>query len=129
MSDNQVGRPTKMDELTVKKLEEAFAFGCTDLEACSYADISKQTLYNYQDKNPGFIDLKERLKEKPVLLARKTVMDKMTDDGKLAMDFLKNKKSDEFNSKKLIEGTMEVKSVNDYLDELKNGEVESFNDL
>lgn len=68
------GRPTIMTEERVNKLEEAFALGCSDLEACFYADISKQTLYNYQDKNPSFVDRKEALKKNPVLKARKTVL-------------------------------------------------------
>jgi hypothetical protein len=47
-----------MTEATVAKLEQAFAFGCTDLEACLYADISKDCLYNYQKKHPEFVDRK-----------------------------------------------------------------------
>ncbi len=60
------GRPTVMTVETVNKLEEAFMLGCTDEEACFAANISKQTLYNYQDKNPEFIDRKETLKSRPV---------------------------------------------------------------
>jgi len=90
------GRPTKMTENTVNKLEEAFAMGCTDLEACLFADISKKTLYNYQDKNPEFIHRKEQLKQKPFLIARASIMNGMKEDPKLALDYMKNKKSDEF---------------------------------
>ena len=53
-----IGRPTKMTPETVKKLEEAFAIGASDGEACFYSDISKETLYTYQDKTPGFLDRK-----------------------------------------------------------------------
>lgn len=110
------GRPTKMDALTVKKLEEAFALGCTDLEACLYADISKQTLYNYQDLNPEFIDRKEKLKENPVLLARQSVINGMQEDSKLAFDYLKNKKSEEFSTKQKIDADVTV-SFLDLIDE------------
>lgn len=68
------GRPTKMTTETVKKLEEAFLLGCTDAEACLFADISKQTLYNYQDNNPEFVDRKETLKKNPVLKARAVIL-------------------------------------------------------
>jgi hypothetical protein len=64
-----------MTELTVKKLEEAFLMGCTDVEACLFADISKQTLYNYQAENPSFIDRKAQLKTNPVMKARKVLLD------------------------------------------------------
>jgi hypothetical protein len=90
------GRPTKMTDETVKKLEEAFLLGCSDLEACFYAEISKQTLYNYQDKFPKFVDRKEQLKQNPFLIARKSVIEGMEEDPKLALAYLERKKKGEF---------------------------------
>ena len=68
------GRPTVVTQAVLVKLEQAFAMGCTDLEACFYANIGKSTLYNYQQANPDFVERKNILKAKPVLLARQTVM-------------------------------------------------------
>ena len=76
-----MGRPTKMTPETIKKLEEAFLMGCTDPEACLYADISKATLYNYQNANPDFVDRKDTLKSNPVMLARKVQLDALKDDS------------------------------------------------
>ena len=87
---NKGGRPTKMDDITVLKLEDAFMAGCTDLEACCAADISKHTLYKYQEKNPGFKDRKEELKQNPFMIARKTVLKAAKNDPGVAM-FLINK--------------------------------------
>lgn len=64
------GRPTKMTDDTVRKLEEAFAMGCTDAEACLYAGIVKQTLYDYCALHPDFSDRKEMLKTSPAIKAR-----------------------------------------------------------
>lgn len=75
-----VGRPTVMTPEVVHKLESAFMLGCTDEEACLAADISKQTLYNYQEKNPEFIDRKETLKSNPVYKARKVILNAL-DEG------------------------------------------------
>ena len=102
------GRPTKMTDKVVKKLEEAFLLGCSDLEACLFADISKQTLYTYQDKNPEFVDRKEKLKENPVFIARKAVIKDMKDDGNLALKYLERKRKDEFSIKQEIDSTNEV---------------------
>ena len=44
--------------------------GCTDLEACLFAGINRDVLYDYQKKNPEFSDRKEQLKQNPFLLAR-----------------------------------------------------------
>lgn len=64
------GRPTKMTDDTVRKLEEAFTMGCTDVEACLFAGITKPTLYDYCAANPGFSDRKEALKTMPAVKAR-----------------------------------------------------------
>jgi hypothetical protein len=80
------GRPKAVTEAVLHKLEEAFAMGCTDAEACLFADICQATLYNYQNENPEFIDRKARLKTNPVLKARKVLLDAIDDqkDAKVA---------------------------------------------
>ena len=93
---NKGGRPTKMTPETIRKLEQAFSLGCTDLEACLFADIGKSTLYDYQEENPEFAERKARLKENPVLLARKSVVEALEGDPDLALKFLERKKKDEF---------------------------------
>ena len=92
------GRPTSVTPEVLRKLEEAFALGCTDLEACVFADISKSTLYDYQLANPEFTNRKEELKEKPVLKARKAVI-KVLDDPEHAKWFLERKLKKEFSQR------------------------------
>jgi len=103
MTKNKGGRPTKMSKETIAKLEEVFALGGSDSEACFYANISKQTLYNYQEKNPEFVDRKEALKEKPILKARQTVV-KALDDPKDAQWFLERKRKEEFSLRQEVTG-------------------------
>lgn len=120
---DKYGRKTVMTPSVIVKLEQAFALGCSDLEACYYAGISKSTLYNYQNSTPEFLERKEELKAKPILLARQSVMKgingyELRDDNgkvikvinapdpKLALDFLKNKMSKEF--KTAVDNTHEV---------------------
>jgi len=93
---NSVGRPTVMTEETINKLEEVFAIGGSDKEACFYANISHQTLYDYQEKHPEFIERKEALKEKPILKARQTAVSKLSESYSNAMDYLKRKRKSEF---------------------------------
>jgi hypothetical protein len=92
------GRPTKMTPETIGKLEEAFSMGCTDLEACLFADIEKTTLYKYQQDHPEFINRKEKLKENPVLKARQTILDNLEDPTN-ARWYLERKKKDEFSQR------------------------------
>lgn len=89
-------RPTKITEVVVKKLEEAFALGCSDEEACIYANICKQTLYNFQEKNQEFLDRKELLKSKPILGARQAIIKSFNSNPNLALKYLERRKPDEF---------------------------------
>lgn len=91
-----MARPTVMTDEVVQKLEYAFALGCSDEEACFYADIAKQTLYNYQDKFPEFLDRKESLKTRPVFLARETLIKGIQKDPDLALKMLERKNKAEF---------------------------------
>lgn len=99
-----MGRPTIMTEEIVAKLEEAFAWGCSDIEACLWADIAPATLYKYQEKNPEFAERKAELKETPVLLARKSVVGGLARDRELALKFLERKKKDEFSLRSELTG-------------------------
>jgi len=92
------GRPTVMTEETVNKLEEIFAIGGTDEEACLFANISRQTLYDYQKKNPKYIDRKEQLKQNPFLKARRTIVSSL-DKPLHAFEYMKRKKKDEFSDR------------------------------
>lgn len=90
-----VGRPSVVTVEVIRKLEEAFALGCTDLEACLYANISKTALYEYQKDNSQFAERKEKLKQAPILLARRTIINSLN-NPQSAQWYLERKKKDEF---------------------------------
>jgi hypothetical protein len=95
----KVGRPSAMTDQVIAKLEEAWMLGCSDLEACYFADISKDALYDYQKLNPEFTERKERFKKHPTLIARRTVVRQINSDGDLALKYLERKERDEFSTK------------------------------
>lgn len=90
------GRPTVMTKSVVKKLETAFASGLSDREACIYAGISKQTLYNYCNDNPGFVDRKEDLKQWPTMHAKMTIAKAVKKDPNMALKYLERKQREEW---------------------------------
>lgn len=94
-----MARPTKLDNIIVKKLEDAFVLGCTVEEACFNAGISKQTYYNWTEENPELLDRFEQLKQSPILKARKTIVKALENDPKLAMKFLEKKLKYEFGNR------------------------------
>lgn len=92
-----------MTEETLKKLDEVFAIGGTDEEACLFADISPKTLYNYQEANPEYLQRKQALKQNPFLKARRTIVGSL-DDPKNAQWFAERKLKAEFAQRSELTG-------------------------
>lgn len=93
---NKIGRPTVVTPDVLQKLEAAFSYDCTDEEACFQADISPSTLYNYQLANPDFLERKQILKARPVLKARKAIIESFENNPDMALKYLERKRKDEF---------------------------------
>lgn len=85
----------KLTDETVKKLEEAFAIDATVEEACFYANISKQTYYNWAEEFPEMKERFDALREKPILKARQTIA-KDLDKPETAKWYLERKRKSEF---------------------------------
>ena len=90
------GRKPIINKAKLQKLEIAFGYGATDLEACAHAKISMATLYNYQEKNPEFLELKEGLKQRPNLAARKSVVEDLEDNPETGKWWLERRLPGEF---------------------------------
>lgn len=99
-----MGRPTVVTPEALAKLEQAFGMGCSDKEACLYADISMDALYYYQNRRPDFAEWKAILKEKPVLKARSVVVNSLSDPEN-AKWYLERKTHGEFNARQAMELT------------------------
>ncbi len=68
------GRPSVMTKTVILQIEQAFAMGSTDKEACSFAGVSQTTLRSYEKKYPWVLEKKEQLKAEVVLKARATIL-------------------------------------------------------
>lgn len=92
----RTGRPASINDSVLYKLAEAFSYGCSDKEACVFAGITPSTLYNYQEKNPEFLEQKECFKNLPTFKARKTIVDTLDKDVENAKWWMKKKRAKEF---------------------------------
>ena len=99
MKKNKGWRNPIVTPEAIQKLEEAFSWWCSDLEACLHANIWKSTLYNYQNDNPEFLERKEILKEKTIILARQTVVKSLKDSPDMALKYLERKRKAEFSTR------------------------------
>jgi hypothetical protein len=93
----------KLTEDTIRKLEEAFSIDASVKEACYYADISTDTFYRWIKEYPKLSYKLDRLREKPVLKARQTVV-KSLDNPDYAFKYLERKKKDEFSPRQELTG-------------------------
>lgn len=89
------GRPTVMTDEVVLKLEQAFAIDASVEEACSYADISRNTFYLWLKENPEYKDRIDELRQRPVLKARQTVVQSLN-EPLFAFKYLERKRKKEF---------------------------------
>lgn len=91
------GRPTKKTPDVVQKLETAAALDATVEEMSFFAGISRQTLHNWLNEDKEFFDRINGLRSKPVLAARKSVVDAINaGDVDASFKYLERKKKDEF---------------------------------
>lgn len=105
----------KMTDEAIQKLEQAFAIDATVGEACFYADISTSTYYNWVGANPKLLDKFERLRNKPVLTARQSVV-KGLGDPEFALKYLKNKRNKEFSERNDVDVTTGGEKLNSMSD-------------
>lgn len=97
---SNAGRPTVMTADVLAKLEAAFSWGCTDNEACIWANINPSSLYDYQLAHPEFTKRKELLKDTPNLKARQVInMALQQKDKQAAQWWLERKRKEEFSTR------------------------------
>ena len=113
---NKGGRPTVMTPEVVSKLEYGFMKGLNDTEACLYADISRQALYDYCNKYPEFADRKEELKKKPSIKAKLNIEEAIeAGDTDISKWYLERRNKEEFSLKTEVKADVTVERLEDLI--------------
>lgn len=108
-----IGRPTVMTEETLNKLEDGFVKGLSDREACLYAGISTQTMYNYQHDNPDFIERKELLKDSVKMRAKLNIEEAIQAKNLNLSQWYAERRDKDFSGKQEIDITSKGERIND----------------
>ena len=121
-NNHKQGRPPKITGNVLSKLEHAYSIGCSDSEACAYADVAPSTLYRYIKANPEFEERRTILKAKPVLKAKQKNMELLEEgDGVHVRWYLEHRAPDEFSTKQAIDisggASLSIKDRSDALGE------------
>lgn len=92
---NDVGRPTIYDPEVVRKLEAAFNNGYNITEACQYAEIARDTYYQWLEHQEGFSDKMDNAQRAPNKKAKEVVLNAInTGDSNLAFRYLQARDPD-----------------------------------
>lgn len=106
---NPVGRPRAITTEIIKKLEEAFKLGCTNREACYYADVAESTFYDFIKEYPEYSEKFSILKEYEKIKARMVIHKALEKgDRDTAKWYLERKAKAEFSTKVEMEHSGEV---------------------
>lgn len=105
---NSPGRPRAFSNEEIKqKFLAAISIGSSVKMAASHAGIKRQTVYDEMARNPQLAKDIEEAKTIPYTTAIKTVFNNLH-NPQLALNYLKLKHKDEFNSRIEIEGVMKL---------------------
>ena len=97
------GRPTSDTPETRQKIEQAAALDASVSEIAFYAGISRETYYQIIKKDKTFSDRIEALRNKPVLKARQTIVQGLSDSND-AKWYLERKRKKEFSTRSELTG-------------------------
>ncbi len=103
MGKDKGGRPTVMTQDVLRKLEEIFVVNGSDEDACFYAGISTQPLYDYQRKHPEYAERKYALKNMPKLKAKKVLNEALAKKDKDVAKFILERTDKEYKNKTNID--------------------------
>ena len=113
---NPVGRPTVMTPEIVSKLELGFMAGMNKTEACEFANISRNSLYDFISANPEFSNRIEELQSHPSAKAKLNITQRIEKgDVEVSQWYLERKNRDEFSLKQHVDSTVSIKRLEDVL--------------
>ena len=108
---NRGGRPRVIDASIVVLLDCAFLNYATIEQACLFADISRESFYNWLAMNPTYRDRIELLKQNLGLRARLSVMRGLKFDSDLALKVLERTEPAEFSLKQTLTHNVEFTGI------------------
>lgn len=92
------GRPTKLTEEVIRKLEEVAALDGSVEEMAYYAGVHVDTVYGWLQADTVFSERIRALRERPILKARQTIV-KALDLPDSAKWYIERKKKKEFSTR------------------------------
>lgn len=97
----------KSEKDVIALLKQVWAYGGTDAEAASLAEVSKDSVSRYLQVHEDVKELRDRLKERPILKARQTVVSSL-DDPYVAFKYLERKRKEEFAERHELGGEVKL---------------------
>ena len=90
-------------EKYISEIAPYLTYGCSLHEACCSADVPYRTVLDYYSNNEQVRQKIDSLQTNVITAARKTLLEGIQSDARLALDFLKHKIPNEFSTKQTID--------------------------
>ena len=122
---NSVGRPSEFKQEYCDQLINHMASGLSFEAFAGFLSVSKQTLYNWADANPEFLDAKRIGTEKCRFYWEQLGVDHIVNSDKTSLNTgvyvfnMKNRFPEEWKDKKEVDNTHDFKNRPDWLDAAK----------
>lgn len=100
---SEAGRPTVLTEELRLKIEDAASLGATIEEIALHSGVHRSTMYRWMKEDEKLKDRIIELQERPILKARKTIVDGL-DKPDNAKWYLERKKKVEFSQRTELTG-------------------------
>src|SRR3990167_8202408 len=103
---NKLGRKWfdgKNETKVISDCKYIWGIGGNDKEAALYSEISDKSLSRYLQAHLDIKLLRDKLRDYPIIKARQTVTDKLSESYQNAMDYLKRKRKEEFGDRSTVD--------------------------
>lgn len=101
-------RTNKLSPDTIKKLEEAAGVRLNVKESCAYAEIHRDTYYDWMKRVPGLSDRLDDLRENPIIRAKRRIIGQLDIDTNAAFRFLEKEKPEDYGEKLKLEHSGQI---------------------
>ena len=80
----------------LQEVKAALLIGSNAADACKYACIAESTYYAWLKRYPNLLEEIDKIRLNPILTAQRTLMNGLASDSKLAFEYLKTKRPDDY---------------------------------
>ncbi len=105
---SNAGRKSELTVEVRRKIDECAQLGSSMEEIAFWCDVHRATLFRWVQKDEKLRNRIEHLQQRPILMARQTIVNNLGNNPEIAFKFLERKRREEFSPRNEIAMTGEI---------------------